>query len=70
MRPRTVHLYRWTLGKHITPYLGGCRSTGSIRRWSASGWAGLLAEGVSLTMAAKEYRLLRAILMTAVGRTG
>ncbi|MER5605198.1 hypothetical protein AB0F93_14065 [Micromonospora tulbaghiae] len=22
LRPRTVHLYRWTLGKHVTPYLG------------------------------------------------
>jgi integrase len=33
-----------------------------VRRWRA----GLLAAGVSATMAAKAYRLLRAILMTAV----
>lgn len=66
LRPRTVHLYRWTLGKHITPYLGGVPlnrlDTPMVREWRAR----LLAEGVSLTMAAKAYRLLRAILMTAV----
>jgi hypothetical protein len=33
-----------------------------VRRWRA----GLLADGVSATMAAKAYRLLRAVLMTAV----
>ncbi|MEU5939034.1 tyrosine-type recombinase/integrase [Micromonospora sp. NPDC047548] len=66
LRPRTVHLYRWTLGKHITPYVGGVPlnrlDTPMVREWRAR----LLAEGVSLTMAAKAYRLLRAILMTAV----
>jgi integrase len=65
LRPRTVHLYRWTLGKHVTPYLGGMPlnrlDTPMIREWRTR----LLTQGVSLTMAAKAYRLLRAILMTA-----
>jgi integrase len=66
LRPRTVHLYRWLLGKHISPYLGGIPlgklDTPLVREWRAV----LLANGVSLTMAAKAYRLLRAVLMTAV----
>ncbi len=59
-------LYRWLLGKHITPYLSGVPvgkvSTAMIREW----WATLLGNGVSVSMAAKAYRLLRAVLMTAV----
>ena len=66
LRPRTVELYRWLLGKHILPTLGsvalGTLSTPMIRQWRAD----LLANGVSETMAAKSYRLLRAVLNTAV----
>jgi integrase len=66
LRPRTADLYRWLLGKHITPYLGGIPlsklSTRLIREWRAT----LLRDGVSVSVAAKAYRLLRAILMTAV----
>jgi integrase len=66
LRPRTAHLYSWLLGKHITPYLGpvplGKLDTPTIREWRAR----LLATGVSQTMAAKAYRLLRAVLTTAV----
>jgi len=66
LRPSTVQLYRWTLGKHIAPYLGavpiGKLDTPMIREWRTK----LLAGGVSPTMAAKAYRLLRAVLMTAV----
>lgn len=66
LRPRTVDLYRWLLKKHIAPYLGGVQigklSTAMVREWRAS----LLARGVSASMAAKAYRLLRAVLMTAV----
>lgn len=66
LRPRTVDLYRWLLGKHIAPYLGGIPlsklSTRLIREWRAT----LLRNGVSVTVAAKAYRLLRAILTTAV----
>lgn len=65
LRPRTVDLYTWTLGKHITPYLGGVQlgaiSTAMIRSWRSD----LLGKGVSPGMVAKAYRLLRAVLMTA-----
>lgn len=66
LRPRTVHLYTWLLGRHITPYLGAVElarlDTPVIREWRAQ----LLGNGVSHSMAAKAYRLLRAVLMTAV----
>ncbi len=66
LRPRTVELYRWLLGKHIAPYLGSAQlgkiTTAAVRQWRAD----LLAAGVSESMAAKSYRLLRAILNTAV----
>ena len=65
LRPRTIDLYRWLLKKHITPYLGnvpiGKLTTAMIRQWRAD----LLSNGVSVSMAAKAYRLLRAVLMTA-----
>jgi Phage integrase, N-terminal SAM-like domain len=65
LRPRTMDLYRWLLGKHIEPYLGGVPvgklSTRQIREWRAT----LLSNGVSVSVAAKAYRLLRAILTTA-----
>jgi integrase len=66
LRVRTVDFYRWLLAKHIEPYLGdvpiGKLSTQIIREWRSR----LLARGVSATMTAKAYRLLRAVLMTAV----
>src|SRR6266487_3300178 len=66
LRPRTADLYRWLLAKHIEPYLGmvpiGKISTQLVRQWRAD----LLSHGVSATMAAKAYRLLRAVLATAV----
>jgi integrase len=66
LRPRTVELYRWLLRRHVIPWLGaiplGKIDTPLVREWRAK----LLAEGVSPTMAAKAYRLLRAVLMTAV----
>ncbi|MDU0289218.1 tyrosine-type recombinase/integrase [Saccharothrix longispora] len=65
LRPRTVQLYEWLLGKYITPHLGtvqlGNLDTPMIRKWRAD----LLRDGVSESMAAKAYRLLRAVLMTA-----
>jgi integrase len=65
LRPRTVELYRWLLGKHITPNLGGVElgrlTTALIRRWRVD----LLDAGVSDSIAAKCYRLLRAVLNTA-----
>lgn len=66
LRPRTVDLYRWLLARYIAPHLGGVPlgklSTEMVREWRA----GLLGRGVSHTQTAKAYRLLRAILMTAV----
>jgi integrase len=66
LRPRTVDLYSWVLERYIAPRLGavplGKLSTPMIREWRAS----LLADGVSVSMVAKSYRLLRAVLTTAV----
>jgi integrase len=66
LRPRTLSVYRSLLRRHINSKLGdvplGKLDTPLIREWRAK----LLAAGVSATMAAKAYRLLRAILMTAV----
>jgi integrase len=70
LRPRTVDLYRWLLGRYVAPHLGGVPlgklDTPMVREWRAK----LLASGVSETMAAKAYRLLRAVLMTAVDEDG
>lgn len=66
LRPRTVDLYRWLLGRYIDPHLGGVQlgklSTQMIREWRTN----LLDAGVSEVQTAKAYRLLRAVLMTAV----
>ncbi|MBP2475724.1 integrase [Crossiella equi] len=66
LRPRTVHLYEWLLAKYVTPDLGevqlGQLDTSMVRAWRSK----LLREGVSESMTAKAYRLLRAVLMTAV----
>jgi hypothetical protein len=66
LRPRTIDLYSWLFGKYIEPSLGsvaiGDIDTARVRAWRA----GLLDSGVSASMAAKAYRLLRAVLMTAV----
>ena len=65
LRPRTVDHYAWLYRKHINPYLGGVPlgrlSTPMIREWRAK----LLRVGVSVSMAAKAYRLLHSILATA-----
>lgn len=66
LRPRTVEICSWLLRRYIAPRLGavplGKLSTPMIREWRA----GLLASGVSDSMAAKSCRLLRAVLTTAV----
>jgi len=66
LRPRTIDLYRWLLAKHIDPYMGrfpiGKLTTEIIREFRMA----LLAAGVSESMTAKAYRLLRAVLTTAV----
>lgn len=66
LRPRTVDLYSWLFRKHIAPYLGsvalGRLSAALIREWRSD----LLRAGVSESVAAKAYRLLRGVLTTAV----
>jgi len=66
LRPKTVELYEWLLERHVKPTLGGVEvgklTTQMIRTWRAD----LLRTGVSVSTAAKAYRLLRAVLTTAV----
>lgn len=66
LRPRVRELYEGYLRLHILPTLGTVPlsrlTTATVRRWHA----GLLAEGPGPSTAAKCYRLLRAILNTAV----
>ncbi|MFC6085794.1 tyrosine-type recombinase/integrase [Sphaerisporangium aureirubrum] len=66
LRPKTVEGYTWLLNRHIVPGLGGVPvgklSTPMVRAWRAS----LLNAGISVSTTAKAYRLLRAVLMTAV----
>ena len=65
LRPRTVELYDLLLRLHVAPYLGGVEigqlTTPMVRSWRAE-----LAQKSSDVMAAKAYRLLRAVLNTAV----
>ena len=66
LRPKTVTLYRYLLRTHITPHFRTATIAGitlpAVRRWRKK----LLDAGVSPVTAAKAYRLLRAVLNTAV----
>ena len=66
LRPRVRELYRGYLDNHILPTLGGVPlgqlTTPMIRRWNAD----LTANGLGRSTTAKCYRLLRAILNTAI----
>ncbi|MBX6383037.1 MAG: site-specific integrase [Microbispora sp.] len=66
LRPKTIELYTWLLERHIMPSLGkvpvGKLTTALVRSWRTA----LIDKGVSVSTAAKAYRLLRAVLMTAV----
>ena len=66
LRPKTVTLYRYLLRTHITPYFRTATISAitlpAVRRWRKK----LLDTGVSPVTAAKAYRLLRAVLNTAV----
>jgi integrase len=65
LRPSTTQLYRRLLKNYVLPRLGEMPlnkiTTAVVREWRAT----LISGGLSQTMAAKAYRLLRAILMTA-----
>ena len=58
LRPRTVELYRWLLGRYMVPEIGdvaiGSLTPAVIRQWRADL---MTKRGVSATMAAKAYRL-------------
>jgi integrase len=64
LRPKTIQLYRYLLRRHIA--LGfttvGIITDADVRRWRAD----LIAGGVSPVTTAKAYRLLKAVLATAV----
>ncbi len=66
LRPRTVDLYQWLFGRYLRPRLGRTRlidlNPQQVRQWRHE----LLSDGVSESMTAKAYRLLRAVLNTAV----
>lgn len=66
LRPRVRDLYEGYLRLHILPVLGdvplGRLTTSAVRRWHS----GMLAGGLGPSTTAKCYRLLRAILNTAI----
>ncbi|MFI7158631.1 tyrosine-type recombinase/integrase [Micromonospora chalcea] len=66
LRPRTVDLYRWLYRRYIEPTLSTVLlsdlTPGMVRAW----YAELVAAGATATMTAKAYRLLHAVLVTAV----
>ncbi len=66
LRPKTVELYRYLLRKHLAQVLGPVPiadiQPGHVRRWRKT----LLDDGVSTITTAKAYRLLKAILNTAL----
>jgi integrase len=66
LRPKTAQTYEGLLRIHIVPALGGIKvahiKERTIRRWRTS----LLDSGVGPVTVAKAYRLLKAILNTAV----
>jgi integrase len=66
LRPKTIRLYQYLLRRHLEPALGtrgvADIKEAQVRRWRKS----LLDANVSAVTAAKAYRLLKAIMNTAV----
>ena len=66
LSPRTLELYEGLLRLHVLPVLGGVElgrlSTSGVRSWHSE----LVSGKTGVITAAKAYRLLRAILATAV----
>jgi integrase len=66
LQPRTVEIYEGLLRNHIYPGFGGTDlskiTSAAVRSWHAS----LRTDGVGATTVAKAYRLLKAIMTTAV----
>jgi len=65
LRPKTVQLYRFLLGRYLVPAFGRVAVAdireAQVRRWRKN----LLDAGVTSVTAAKAYRLLRAVMNTA-----
>jgi len=66
LRPKTITLYKYLLRSHIAPYFPAMTvaelTLSAVRRWRKK----LLSNGVSAITTAKAYRLLRAIMNTAL----
>jgi integrase len=66
LRPKTIQLYRYLLRTHLREAFGSTTvaaiTEADVRRWRA----GMLSAGVTPVTAAKAYRLLKAIMATAV----
>jgi integrase len=66
LRPRTVQLYRWLYKRYLEQTFSGVMiadiTPGLVRAWRAE----LVAGGTTSTMIAKAYRLLHAVLNTAL----
>ena len=66
LRPKTIRLYRCLLRGHIAPQFES-KTIGEIKDAHVWSWRKkLLDSGVSMVTTAKAYRLLKAILNTAV----
>lgn len=66
LRPNTVQVYQYMLAAHLQPFFGN-RAVADIREAHVRRWRGeLLDSGVSPASVAKAYRLMKAIMSTAV----
>ena len=66
LRPKTIRLYRYLFRRHIQPHFP-LKTVAEIKEAHVRSWRKkLLDSGVSTVTAAKAYRLLKAILNTAV----
>jgi integrase len=66
LRPTTLAVYRYVLDRHLVPFFGN-RPVAAIREAHVRRWRKyLLDAGASATSTAKAYRLLKAILNTAI----
>ena len=66
LRPNTVQVYQYMLARHLMPSFGN-RAVADIREAHVRRWRGeLLDSGASPATVAKAYRLMKAIMSTAV----